>query len=98
MILKDYIPTPLRLAIEYKKHEVVRELIKYCVDTSIRYEMGWTCLHLASHWNEVEMVEILINYCDPSIKGTDGKTASECTNNEEIKDCKYPNFKYPDCC
>jgi ankyrin repeat protein len=94
--------TPLRLAIEYRKHDVVRELIKYGTDTSVRYEMGWTCLHLASCWNEVEMVEILINYCDPSIKDTDGKTALECTNNEEIKELiadaiRGPDIKEPVC-
>jgi ankyrin repeat protein len=97
--------TPLLLAIECGRREVVRELIRHGADVNMKYTIGWTPLHFGSRWCELEMVQILLEYCDPSIKDNEGKTAIDVAVTDEIKqliaeaieDQKYPNIKEPDC-
>jgi ankyrin repeat protein len=90
------------------------------IDPNERSYSGWTLLHLAVRapnpegmlWdsqsakaNRMDMVRILLEYCDPTLIDDDGKTATDCTNNREIKQLitdaiefyKNPDLKEPDC-
>ena len=75
--------TLLMLASLSGNEKMVNELLKYGADINARFR-GSTALHYAHHRGVVR--ELLKHGADFSIKDGKGRTALNCTNDEEIKD------------
>lgn len=76
---------PLHLASKSKHPEMVQQLIYHGANVHARTESGRTPLHLASAFGRLEIVKILIPYCDLSLTDAHGKTAVDLAKTEEIK-------------
>jgi ankyrin repeat protein len=87
--------TPLILALEHDKHEVVKELLKHGANIDERnVRLGMTLLHVACSRNNIGMVRILLEYCDPAIKDDFGNTALDYARSDEIKDLLARAIEY----
>ena len=67
--------SPLLLAIRFRQVEVARLLIEHGADVTLKGEIGWTPLHLASDLGALELVNMFIEYgADVTAQTGDGYT------------------------
>ncbi|KAL4233037.1 hypothetical protein ACF0H5_007723 [Mactra antiquata] len=80
--------TPLHYAAMKGHEDIIHILVKYGADPNKRdHEKGRTALHLAVSRNHQNIVEQLIQLgADPNVTDQDGKTATDISKNEFMKD------------
>lgn len=88
-------------ALHYTKSICIAlELIKNKADVNIKTLTGDTALHFASKRGDVCMLQLLIQYSDPTIKNNKGQTALDVAKIDEIRDLildAMVDIKEPDC-
>jgi len=74
-------------AIYNEDKQTLKELIEDGIDVNAKNENGNTALHLAAKNEEIDCVEILLDYyADLEIENKDEDTAFDLTNSKEIED------------
>jgi ankyrin repeat protein len=67
--------------------EIVKILLEYQADTSVKSKSGATTLHVASAFGYIDIVKILLeNGADVSITNDGGKTPADVSKTQEIRD------------
>ncbi len=75
--------TPLTLAVQDGRIEVIKVLIKYGANVNLPTQQGWTPLHFASSHGQKEALEILLNNAaDPFAKTDSNKVPLDVAKDE----------------
>lgn len=96
----QYGQTPLYHASKNGHHNCIQILIDRGADKNVQGG-DWTPLHAATFYDHIESIQVLLdNGVNTQIKDSDGRTASELTDNQSIKrliyDYENPLVKEPD--